>query len=92
MIILLQLTKEELTEIRKEKLRKEIESATRLLQSGIEPLKVADGFFHDIFLIFEEGIRNRNPQLSTERTAQLIEDTLTYGTKFKNNRQRRSGR
>jgi len=88
-INLLNRSKEELTEIRKEKLRTEIESATRILQSGIEPLEVADSFFHDTLHILEEGLRNRNPGLSDKEVTQKIEDSLNFIKKIKSKRPRR---
>ena len=89
MINLSNLSRDELTEIRMEKLRKEIISAKRLLQSGVEPLKVADGFFHDTFQILEDGVHKRNPGLSDEEVTQKIEDSLNFIKKLKNKRPRR---
>ena len=88
-INLLNRSKEELTEIRKEKLRTEIESATRILQSGIEPLEVADSFFHETFQILEDGVHKRNPGLSDEEVTQKIEASLNFIQKLKSKRPRR---
>jgi hypothetical protein len=57
------LTRKELYYIRKEKLKREIESAKRVLERGIEPLKIADQFIHNTFKLIEDEIIRRNPGL-----------------------------
>lgn len=83
------LSRKNLEEIRREKLRKEIESAKRVLQSGVEPLKVADEFIHDIFKIMEEGFYRRYPNLSEGQISQKIEDTMSFAERLRGKRQRR---
>ena len=78
-----------LIELRREKLRKEIESAKRLIENGIEPLQIADSFFHDIFRIMENGFYRRNPELSKEEINHKIEDVLNFVVKLKAKRRRR---
>lgn len=81
--------RQKVSELRREKLRREIESAKRLLQSGMEPLKVADGFFHELFNIRLEGIQKRYPDLTEEERLQKIEATLAFSQKLKSKRLRR---
>ena len=83
------ISREKLAEIIKEKLKKEIESARRLLKSGIEPLKVADGFIHDIFKMMEEGFYRRNPNLSIEEINLKIDDNIRFIERLKRNKKRR---
>ncbi len=82
------LSRETLLEIRKDKIRKEIESARRLLASGKEPLQLADGFMHEIFRIMEEGFRKRNPTLGQEELNQKIDAILDFKVKLKSKKKR----
>ena len=82
------ITKEELFALRKEKLRKEIESAQRLLKKGIEPLKIADQFIHDMFKLMEDGISRRNPHLNKNEVRQKIRDNLKLAENIKSHRKR----
>ena len=77
------LSREELLFIRKEKLKREIESAKRILESGIEPLKIADQFIHDTFKLIEEGIKRRNPDVNSEGVKKKVKDNLALIDKIK---------
>ena len=81
-------TRKELYSIRREKLRKEIESAKNLSDKGIEPLKVADEFIHNIFKLLEDGISRRNPELNTREVHQKIRERLAIIEKIKSFRKR----
>ncbi len=74
--------------IRKEKLLKEIESARRLLEQGIEPLKVADQFIRDTFRIVEQGIIEKNPELTKKEIKQIVLENMAYMNKIKSHRKR----
>jgi hypothetical protein len=82
------LSREALLEIRKAKIRKEIESARRLLASGNEPLQVADGFIHETFRIMEDGFRKRNPSLGQKGLNQKVDAVLDFRVKLKSRRKR----
>ena len=82
------LSRKELYSIRKEKLRKEIESAKNLSVKGIDPLKVADEFIHNIFKLMEDGISRRNPELNTKEIHQKIRESLAIKEKIKSLRKR----
>ena len=69
--------------IRKEKVRKNIESACRLLNTGKEPLEIADLFIHSIFKIVEDGMLNRFPQLSMEDVKEKVKENLALSIKLK---------
>ena len=73
---------------RKEKLRKEILSAKRLIEKGVPPLEVADQFFHDTFKILEERIIIENPGLLKEELKQKVLKNLNLARKIKSLRNR----
>jgi len=77
------LTRKELYYIRKEKLKKEIESAKRVLERGIEPLKVADQFIHNTFKLIEDGIISRNPEISPKEVSKIVKKNLALIEKIK---------
>jgi hypothetical protein len=82
------LSRDSLALIRKEKLLKEIESARKLLEQGIEPLKVADQFFHDTFKIIEQGIIDKNPEFTKEEIKQKVLENINFANKIKSRRKR----
>ena len=82
------LSRDSLYLIRKEKLLKEIESARRLLKQGVEPLKVADKFIRDTFRIVEQGIIEKNPELTKKDIKQKVLENLAYANKIKSHRKR----
>ena len=82
------LTREELYSIRKEKLRTEIEAAKRLLQKKIEPIEIADNFFHNTIKIIEDGILSRNPYLTREDLYQRIVENFNIAENIKKQRTR----
>jgi len=82
------LSRDSLYLIRKEKLLKEIESARRLLEQGIEPLTVADKFIRDTFRIVEQGILEKNPELTKEEIKQKVLENIAYANKIKSRRKR----
>ncbi len=82
------LSRKELYSIRKDKLLREIESAKRLIESGIEPLKVADKFIHNTFKLIEDGIIIRNPGLSPEEVQKKVRENLELIDKIKFHRKR----
>ncbi|MFX0072758.1 MAG: hypothetical protein ACFFAO_16870 [Candidatus Hermodarchaeota archaeon] len=83
------MSREELLRIRKEKLRKEIESAKRILKSGIEPLRIADQFIDDTFKLIENGIISRNPNADLEEIQNLVRQNLVLKDKIKLLRKKR---
>ena len=72
--------------IRKEKVRKNIESARRLLNTEKEPLEIADLFIHSTFKLVEDGILNRFPHLSAEEVKEKVKESLRLSHKFKKNK------
>ena len=82
------LSKDLLNLNRKEKLLKEIETARKLLEEGIEPLKVADNFFHDTFKIIEQGIMDNNPEFTIEEVKKKVRENINFAYKIKSHRRR----
>ena len=82
------MTRNELYSIRKEKLRIEIEAAKRLLQKKIEPIEIADNFFHNMIKIIEDGILSRNPYLTREDLFQKIVENFNIAENIKKQRTR----
>jgi hypothetical protein len=82
------LSRDSLYLIRKEKLLKEIESARRLLEQGIEPLKVADQFIHDTFRIVEQGIKEKYPKWTKNEIKQKVLEIIANANKIKSLRKR----
>ncbi len=83
------LSREELLFIRKEKVKLEIESAKRILECGIEPLKIADQFIHNSFKLMEDGIIKRNPEANTEEIKNIIKKNLALKEKIKSFKKKR---
>ncbi|MHA1729316.1 MAG: hypothetical protein ACTSWY_11370 [Promethearchaeota archaeon] len=77
------LNRDELYSIRKEKLRKEIEAARRILNQKIKPLQIADELIHDSFELLRDGILNQFPGLKEKELHQKIKKNLLLRTKFK---------
>ena len=77
------LSREELLLIRKEKVKLEIASAKRILESGVEPLKVADQFIHNSFKLMEDGIIKRNPKANSEKIKKIVKANLALMEKIK---------
>lgn len=80
------ISRKELYLIRKEKLLKEIQSAKRLMEKDVEPLRIADEFIHGMFKLMEDGITRRNPNLSKKEIDKKIREILTFTEKIKKNR------
>ena len=83
------LSRQELYSIRKDKLLREIEAAKRLIESGIEPLKVADEFIHDTFKLMEYGIIRRYPELNPKEVKKKVRENLVLIEKIKSLRKKR---
>ncbi|NVM36242.1 MAG: hypothetical protein HWN81_11660 [Candidatus Lokiarchaeota archaeon] len=77
------LSQENLLLIRKEKLRKNIESASRLLNTKKEPLEIADLFIHNTFKLVEDGILNRFPHMNAEEVKEKVKESLVLSAKLK---------
>ncbi|TFF86066.1 MAG: hypothetical protein EU551_02700 [Promethearchaeota archaeon] len=86
-------TRNELFEIRREKLRLELAAARRLLKSNVEPLLIADKFIHDAYVLLKDGLRRRYPDLDEEAINQKIrnQSELYYKLKQKKNRENING-
>ena len=81
-------TRNELFEIRREKLRLELAAARRLLKSKVEPLLVADKFIHDVYVLLKDGLRSRYPDLDEEAINQKIRTQLELYYKLKQKKRR----
>jgi hypothetical protein len=77
------MSREELSKARKDKIEKQIAAAVRILEKGVEPLEIADTFIHESFQILKEGVSQRYPNLSDEETHQKIRELLSLSDKFK---------
>ena len=74
--------------IRKEKLRKNIEAARRLLNTEMEPLEIADLFIHNTFNLVEDGILNRFPHMNVEEVKEKVKESLILSAKLKKAKKR----
>lgn len=83
------ISRSELFKIRKEKLRKEIKAAKRLLKNEAGPLAVADKFIHNAIEMMKDGIREMYPELTENEIVQKIKENLALNDKIKSNRIRR---
>jgi hypothetical protein len=77
------ISRDELFLIRKEKLKREIESAKRILEKKIEPIEIADNFFHNIIKIAEDKLLQNNPHLSQKEIFHKIKETFDFADKLK---------
>jgi len=81
-------SRKELGLIRKEKLRKEIASAKRLLNENIEPLQIADEFLHGVIILMQDEIYRTNPNLNQKEILQKLRDNAAFLEKLKKLRKR----
>ncbi len=65
-----------LFKIRKEKIHIEIESAKKIINSGVEPLTIADNFLHSVFLLLKNGILERDPNIDIEAVNKMIRKNM----------------
>ncbi len=77
------ISKNNLFLIRKEKIKKEITSAKKLLQNNIEPLKVADDFLSNSFKLIKDSIRKRNPNFSEQELSNKIKSNINMFHRIK---------
>lgn len=81
-------SRDELYQIRKKKVYDEIKAAMKIIEKGVEPLEIADGFISNAFKILEESIRKKFPEYSKKRINQEVHDLLSFNTKLKAKRKR----
>ncbi len=84
----LYIPRNELYLIRKEKLRKEIDAAIRILKSNVEPIEIADKFIHNSIKLMEDGILIKNPNISKEELLLQIINNFKNFEKIKQLRTR----
>lgn len=82
------IARNELYLIRKEKLRKEIDAAKRLLEKKVEPIEIADNFIHNMIKIIEDGISSRHPDLKPEEIYQKTVENFIIAEKIKKQKTR----
>ena len=82
------INQDELISIRKEKLRKEIDAAKKILSQNIEPLEIADKFIHNTFKLMIDGIKNMYPELNEKKINQKMIEALNFKEKLKSKRNR----
>lgn len=82
------ISQKSLFSIRKEKLRKNIEAARRLLKTKKEPLEIADAFIHNTFNLLEDGILNRFPHMNIEEVKDKVKESLVIAVKLKKAKRR----
>ncbi|MHA1292096.1 MAG: hypothetical protein ACTSQJ_05445 [Promethearchaeota archaeon] len=75
--------------IRRKKIQDQINSAIRILNSGIEPLEIADNFLSESMLLLKEWMIKRYPKLSDRGIRQKIRENQDFYFKLKNNRKRK---
>jgi hypothetical protein len=76
-------TQKFLIKVRKEKIKKEIKSAKKIVKSEIEPLTIADRFFHSMVLLLKNGILTRFPDLDNEALKKMIKKNLNISLQIK---------
>jgi hypothetical protein len=81
-------TQKILIKVRKEKIKKEIKSAKKIVKSEIEPLTIADSFFHSMVLLLKNGILTRNPDLDNEALNKIIKKNLNISLQIKSFKQK----
>lgn len=82
-------SKEELIKIRIEKLKREINSARRLIKKQVEPLEIANKFLHNISEFVELGVYRRNPGIEKDDLTKILRDNIIFNKNLKNSRKRR---
>ncbi|NHI94318.1 MAG: hypothetical protein EAX96_17635 [Candidatus Lokiarchaeota archaeon] len=82
-------SKEELIKVRKEKLKREINSAQKLIKKKIEPLEIADIFFHDIMKLLESGIYEASPDINQEQFFEELRKKIIFNQNLKNIKRKR---
>ncbi len=83
------ISRNELYLIRKEKLRKEIEAARRILESNEDPLRIADKFMHGVIELLKDGISSRYPELTREEIQLKMRESFNLVERIKANRKRK---
>lgn len=74
--------------LRKQKVKKEIEAAKRLIKKDVDILEIADKFIHEVFELMKEGISMRNVKLSEEEIQKIVRNNVTFKEKIRSNRKR----
>jgi len=77
------ISRNELFQLRKQKVKKEIEAARRLIEKNVDILEIADNFIHSIFELMRDGISNRNADLTEEEIQQRIRNNISFKKKLK---------
>jgi lipoate-protein ligase A len=72
-----------LLEIRKEKLRAEIETAKRIKEKGINPIDVLDELVAELFKLMEIGIIEKHPNLNEKELLSLVRQQIQLNEKYK---------
>jgi hypothetical protein len=65
-----------LFKIRIEKINKEIISARKILDGGVEPLVIADKFLHSMILLLKNGILSENPNLDHKSVNKIVRKNM----------------
>ena len=80
------ISNDDLLFIRKEKIRKEILSAKKILQNGRDPLKIADNFINNSFKLIQDSNKKRFPNLSKQELSDKIRSNIEFLNKINQKR------
>ncbi|MHA1272274.1 MAG: hypothetical protein ACTSVV_07685 [Promethearchaeota archaeon] len=78
----------DISRIRLKKIQNQINSAIRILNSGTEPLEIADNFLHESLSLLKEQMTRKYPKLSEKEIMRKIRENQNYYFKLKENRKR----
>lgn len=62
----------EIDQFRIRKIKIEINAAKKLIESGIEPLEIANNLIHEMYEIRRNGIRSKNLELSQSQIEEKV--------------------
>jgi len=82
------ISRDQLFLLRKQKVKKEIEAAKRLLKRKIDILEIGDNFIHSMFELLKDGISSQNNNLTEEEINQQIRNIMLFEEKLKLKRKR----
>lgn len=75
-----------LSEIRKEKLRAEIETSRKIKEKGIHPLDILDDLIEELIKLMEIGIKKKYPHATEKEMLNLMRQQVLINEKYKINK------
>ncbi len=68
---------------KKQKIRSEIEASKRLLKQKVDPLLIADIFFHNFYELLKDGIISKFPESNDKVIKQKVREVMDLNQKIK---------